>query len=78
MTQGDWPLEMTGATASTDQVVLAQVEWAVGGEDLKRNHALSVSQGLCTGVSRAGKCCEEYDSQTRGLLEEVIAGYSGC
>lgn len=48
--------EVTGATESTNQVVLAQVEWLVDGEDLRRNHALNICQGLCTGVSRAGKC----------------------
>lgn len=48
--------EVTAATESTSQVVLAQVEWPVGGEDLRRNHALDICRGLCTGVSRAEKC----------------------
>lgn len=65
--------EVTGTTASANQVVLAQVEWPVAGEDLRRNHALNVCQGLCTGVSRAGSALG--DGQTRGLLGEVIAGY---
>lgn len=41
--------EVTGTIVSANQVVLAQVEWPVAGEDLRRNHALNVCQGLCTG-----------------------------
>lgn len=58
--------EMAGASAVLIRWYWPQVEWLVGGDDLKRNHLWKVWQGLCAGVSEAGKCCGGCDGQAKG------------
>lgn len=69
--------EVTGATASTNQVVLLRWHGQWVGKTWEEIMHWMFVRDSSLGCLEQGKCSGEFDGQTRELLEEVIAGYSG-